>query len=85
LKATTAPFLTDSNFRDSQNLVLAIPDRDDFSQSAAFELVQFIKQSAFEDGYDDKVSWLLIQEPTTELHALKTLVTRHGSHWHASV
>lgn len=85
LKATTDRFLTDRTLRDSHNLVLAVPTDESFSQSQAFDVIQSVKQSAFENGFDGKVSWLLIEEPSTEIPALQTLAGRQGGNWHASV
>ena len=85
LKATTDRFLTDETLRGSRNLVLAVPTDESFSQSQAFDLIQSVKQSAFENGFDGKVSWLLIEEPSTEIPALQTLARRQGGKWHASV
>lgn len=85
LKATTDQFLSDPAFRESHNLVLAVPTTDDFTNSMAFDVIQSVKHSAFENGFDGKVSWLLVHEPNAELNALRTLVGRQGGKWHASV
>lgn len=74
-------FLNNASFRESQNLVLAVPTSDSFSNSPAFDVIQSVKHAAFENGYDGKVSWLLMQEPSIELAALKTLVARQGGKW----
>jgi len=85
LHSTTKRFLDDSEFRDTCNLVLAIPADSAFADSPAFDHVQSVKQAAFESGFEGKVSWLLIHEPLVELSALKNLVTRQGGKWCASV
>jgi len=85
LRSTTDRFLQDSEFREACNLVLAIPADSAFATSPAFDLVQSVKQAAFENGFEGKVSWLLIHEPWVELAALKNLVIRQGGKWCASV
>ncbi|WP_146581645.1 hypothetical protein [Neorhodopirellula pilleata] len=85
LYSTTERFLRDAEFRDTCNLVLAIPTDAAFADSPAFDHVQSVKQAAFENGFEGKVSWLLIHEPLVELAALKNLVTRQGGKWCASV
>lgn len=85
LGSMTQKFLDDVDFRDSHNLVLAIPKGSSFVDSPAFDCIQNVKHSAFENGYDGKLSWLLIDEPDVELAALENLVTRQGGKWCASV
>ncbi len=80
---TSDVFLNDPAFRENHNLVLAVPENASFANSPSFDWVQSIKQRAFENGLDGKVSWLLIQHPESELTALKNLVEQQGGQWFA--
>lgn len=75
-------FFSDATFRDEHNLVLAIPTDEEFADSPAFDFVQSIKQQAFANHLDGKVSWLLIHEADCELPALANLVQQQGGQWH---
>lgn len=85
LQATTDRFLGEDSLRESHNLVLAVPTDDSFTRSQAFDVIQSVKQSAFENGFDGKVSWLLIENSATEIESLRALVRCQGGKWHASV
>ena len=78
-------FFSDADFRQINNLVLAIPDDDAFADTPTFDWIQHAKQTAFDNGFDEKVSWLLIENPEEELVALKTLVAQQGGQWHENV
>lgn len=80
---TSDLFLNDSKFRESHNLVLAVPTDRSFADSPSFDWVQSIKQRAFENNLDGKVSWLLIEQADCELTALKSLVEQQKGQWHA--
>ncbi|WP_144059418.1 hypothetical protein [Rhodopirellula sp. SWK7] len=82
IKKITDHFFDDEPHRENHNLVLAIPTDDAFARSPAFDLVQSIKQSAFENHHDGKVSWLLIHQRETELDALANLVRQQGGQWY---
>ena len=84
IRKTADVFMNDPSSRDSHNLVLAIPANDAFADTPAFDVVQSIKQTVFDEGLDGKVSWLLIHEPDTELSALASLVAEQGGQWHAA-
>lgn len=83
LRLVTSRFLNEDAERDEQNLVLAVPVSSDFTDSQAFDIIQSVKQTAFERGLDGKVSWLLMHEPETELPALQTLIEQQAGSWHA--
>ncbi|EMI56608.1 hypothetical protein RSSM_01941 [Rhodopirellula sallentina SM41] len=84
MKEIADQFFADEVYRECHNLVLAIPADDAFAQSSAFDCVQAIKQSAFENHHDGKVSWLLIHHPDSELNALESLVRQQGGQWYGS-
>lgn len=84
-QSTTQQFQNDMDVRNRSNLVLAVPDQKSFADLPAFDCIQAVKQSAFENGFEGKVSWLLIEEPISELKALKNLVDRLGGKWCGSV
>lgn len=77
-------FLNDPSFRENHNLVLAVPTDPSFADSPASDWVESLKQRAFENGLDGQVSWLLIQQPDSELTALQNLVQEQGGQWNAS-
>ncbi|TWT74164.1 hypothetical protein [Allorhodopirellula solitaria] len=81
---TTDLFLNDSSCREKNNLVLAVPADLSCTDASRFEWVQTLKQRAFENGLDGKVSWLLIHHPDSELAALKSLVNQQRGQWYGS-
>lgn len=68
-------FLTDEAYRAGHNLVLAIPNTNEWAGHESFDIVQGFKVSAFEQGIDGQVSWLLINNRDEELAALQSLAS----------
>ncbi|MFG0290589.1 MAG: hypothetical protein ACF8CQ_20590 [Rhodopirellula sp. JB044] len=81
IKEIANRFFSDEVYRERHNLVLAVPTDDEFSQSPAFDCVQAIKQTAFENNHDGKVSWLLIHQRDSEMNALERLIEQQGGQW----